>query len=279
MKILIVGARGLLGKNIVPGLEDRAAVVPLDIEEWDITDHEAGISVLETHKPDVVVNLAAATDVDNCENCEDSALKVNGEGPGIVARICADRHIPLVHFSTDYVFDGTKATAYTEEDPPHPVSVYGRTKLLGEQLVLENHPSAIIIRIQWLYGKDGTHFITKILSRAREYGAVDVVNDQRGSPTYGKHIALPLFSLIEQGATGIYHVTNSGSCTWFDFARELFRQMALDVEVRPTTQTLFARPAPRPANSVFDCGKLERTTGITMKPWQEALSEYLRDIR
>lgn len=279
MKILIVGVRGLLGKNIVPELEGKAVVVPLDIEEWDITDREAGISVLEEHRPDAVVNLAAATNVDNCESCEDLALKVNGQGPGIIARICADRHIPLVHFSTDYVFDGTKPTAYTEEDSPNPVSAYGRTKFAGEQLVLEEHPSAVIIRIQWLYGKGGANFITKILARAGECDSIDVVNDQRGSPTYGKHIALPLLRLIEKGATGIYHVTNSGSCTWYDFAREIFRQMALDVEVRPTTSSFLARPAPRPANSVFDCRKLERFTGITMKPWQEALAEYLRDIQ
>lgn len=275
MKLLIAGGRGLLGNNILPILNNHFDTISLDIEEWDITDRDAGKSIIEQYRPDVLLNLAAMTDVDGCEDRRELAQKVNEEGAGIVAELCREYKIRLVHISTDYVFDGEKTSPYTEDDVPNPKSVYGMTKLSGEKRVIEKHPSPLIIRAQWLYGNGGENFITKVVRIAKERGVVEVVDDQRGTPTYAKDIGEPLKRLIEKAKTGIYHITNSGSCTWFEFAGEIFSQLKLDVQLKPTTSLKLNRKAKRPAYSVFDCTKVQRETGITMRTWQEALQEYL----
>jgi dTDP-4-dehydrorhamnose reductase len=275
VKLLIAGGRGLLGNNILPILNNHFDTISLDIEEWDITDRDAGKPIIEQYRPDVLLNLAAMTDVDGCEDRRELAQKVNEEGAGIVAELCREYKIRLVHISTDYVFDGEKTSPYTEDDKPNPKSVYGMTKLSGEKRVIEKHPSPLIIRAQWLYGNGGENFITKVVRIAKERGVVEVVDDQRGTPTYAKDIGEPLKCLIEKAKTGIYHITNSGSCTWFEFAGEIFSQLKLDVQLKPTTSLKLNRKAKRPAYSVFDCTKVQRETGITMRTWQESLQEYL----
>jgi dTDP-4-dehydrorhamnose reductase len=276
MKAIVTGYKGLLATNIMPFLEEHYQVIPFDIDEWDITDRGAGEEIIRSHRPDVLVNLAAMTDVDGCEDRIELAERVNGYGAGVIAELCGRHGIRLVHVSTDYVFDGGKGTPYVEEDEPNPQSVYGRTKLLGEQFVMKSCPSATIMRTQWLYGKGGTNFITKIIDIAKERGRVDVVDDQRGSPTYTKDLAEPIGALIEKGRPGVYHAANGGFCTWFQFAGEIFTRMKMDVEVRPITSDKLNRKARRPACSAFDCSKLERDTGIRMRAWQDALEEYLR---
>jgi dTDP-4-dehydrorhamnose reductase len=275
MKLLCTGSHGLLGTNILPKLERHFTVIPYDIEEWDITDRNAGERVMAEVRPNVILNLAAYTNVDDCEDCLSLADRVNAEGAGIIASLCTEHNIKLIHISTDYVFDGEKESPYTEDDTPNPASVYGFSKLSGERKVLANCPDATIIRTQWLYGHGGVNFISKITKIARENGKVEVVNDQAGCPTYAKDLAEPIRLLIEKKKSGIYHVANAGSCSWFDFAREIFSSLHIDVALKPITSQQLNRKAKRPRYSVFDCTKLFRETGHLMRTWQDALREYL----
>jgi dTDP-4-dehydrorhamnose reductase len=303
MKIVVTGGKGLLATNILPvfssshdiiitdinsgvldskgllspaetGQEQVAQRVP-ETEVWDISDGKQGEEIIGRHRPDAIINFAATTNVDGCEDDIELARKVNGVAPGIVAELCEQYRIKLLHISTDYVFDGAKNSPYKEEDRPNPRSVYGATKLLGEINVMKNNPSSLIVRIQWLYGDGGENFITKIKKIAENKGVVEVVNDQRGAPTYAKDLAAPLGILLECRNSGIYHMANSGSCTWFEFAQEIFSQLRMDVQVKPITSSQLKRKAMRPAYSVYDCSKLQRDTGIHLRNWKEALREYL----
>ncbi len=168
-----------------------------------------------------------------------------------------------------------KTLPYKEDDRTNPLSVYGMTKLMGEKMALEKNPSSIIIRGQWLYGAGGENFITKVVRIARKTGALRVVNDQKGSPTYTRDLAEPIGALIEKGKPGIYHLANSGSCTWFDFAGEIFSLLNIDVSLTPVLSSEFPMKAVRPTYSVFDMWKFQKTTGLKMRPWQDALKEYL----
>lgn len=277
MRLLVTGSDGLVGKNILPALANEFEVVPFVESQWDITDERQGDDVVGQINPDLLLNLAAMTNVDGCEDNRELAFRVNGEGPGILARVCARRGVRMVHFSTDYVFDGKKTTPYTEEDPPNPLSVYGGSKRLGEECVLGALPSAVIIRTEWIYGAGGENFITKVVKAARDRGGVEVVDDQTGAPTYASDLALPLIALIKTGAQGIYHATNQGSCTWYQFAKCIFSILAMDVRCAPITSDRLQRKAPRPEYSVLDCGKLALRTQVRMRSWQEALKEYLTD--
>lgn len=300
MKIIVTGGKGLLATNVLPILSSSHDIIMTDIDSrigpldasqerlqgaarqdsetvaWDISDREQGEELIDRYKPDAIVNLAAITNVDGCEDSAELARKINGEAPGIVAELCEKHHIKLLHMSTDYVFGGESNSPCKEEDPPSPRSVYGATKLLGETNVLTHNPSSLIVRIQWLYGDGGENFITKIKRIAENTGIVEVVNDQRGTPTYAKDLAHPLKALLEGRYSGIYHMTNAGSCTWFEFAREIFLRLGMDVQVRPITSAKLNRKAKRPAHSVFDCSKLQKDTGIRLRSWKEALREYLR---
>jgi len=278
MKALIIGGKGLLGTNIAPVLEKTFDLTICDIDTWDITDRGSGESHIERYRPDVLINLAAMTDVDGCEDKREPAERINAHGAGIVADLCREHNVRFVHISTDYVFDGTKTLPYKENDIPNPISVYGNTKLMGERAVLEKNPLSLIIRAQWLYGKGGENFITKVVKIAKQSGTLRVVNDQRGSPTYAKDLAEPLIALIEKGKTGIYHLANSGSCTWFDFAGEIFRLLEIDTAIIPISSDELERKAKRPSYSVFDMWKFQKDTGLKMRLWQEALGEYVTMI-
>ncbi len=275
MKVLISGGKGLLAGSILPFLGERFDLAVYDIDEWDITSVSSGKGLMDQHHPDVVLNLAAMTDVDGCEDRAELAQRVNAEGAGTVAALCAAAGARLVHISTDYVFDGTKGSPYREDDEPGPASVYGRTKLAGERMVLERLPGAAVIRTQWLYGKGGRNFVDTIAKLARQHGQVRVVDDQRGSPTWARDLAVPIVSVIEKGLSGIYHVSNSGSCTWFELAKAIFSILNMDVETNPISSGELGRKAARPASSVFDLSKFEGATGIRMRGWLDALREYL----
>lgn len=277
MKAIVTGSKGLLGRNIIPLLSEDFQIHGFDIDEWDITDPVRGRELIEEISPAVLINLAAATDVDGCEDRRDLAERVNVHGPAVLARLCAEKSIRLVHMSTDYVFKGDKGAPYKEDDAPDPISYYGFTKLAGERKILEIHPSPLIIRTEWLYGTEGASFVTKIVAAARSCGAVQVVNDQTGCPTYAQDLAVPISVLVKKGLTGIYHVVNSGASTWFTFAKEIFSLLGLAVDLTPTTSEKLARKAQRPAYSVLDCSKLTRDTGLVMRPWQEALQDFLSE--
>jgi dTDP-4-dehydrorhamnose reductase len=275
MKILIIGGKGLVAKNILPHFSSCHKIITADINEWDIADKEKGNEFLQQYLPDAIINLAAITDVDGCEDNVGLAQRINGEAPGFIAELCNKYNIKLVHLSTDYIFNGRKGSPYIEEDTPDPQSTYGATKLAGEKNVMIKNPSSLIIRAQWLYGDGGKNFITKITKIAQEKGVVEVVDDQRGTPTYAKDLASPLKTLIENGNSGIYHIANSGSCTWFEFAKEIFSQLHMEINVKPISSVQLNRKAKRPPYSVYDCSKLQKDTGIAIRTWQAALKEYL----
>ncbi len=275
MKVLITGSKGLLGEGIIPSLCARFDCKVYDIDEWDITSETAGKRMFDLHDPDVLLNLAAMTDVDGCEDNEAFAERSNAEGPAVLASLCGASDVKLIHISTDYVFDGEKYSPYREDDEPRPRSVYGRTKLAGERNILQRNINAAIIRTQWLYGHSGSSFIDKVSAIATAQGCVRVVNDQQGSPTYAKDLALPVAAIINNDLSGIYHVSNSGSCTWYDLAKAVFSLLRMTVEVIPISSAELGRKAKRPSYSVFDLTKLYRDTGLEMRNWRDALEDYL----
>ena len=276
MKVLVTGAGGMLARDLIPCLLQRGhEVLALPHNKLDITDGNSGKATVDSFEPRLVINCAAYTKVDEAETKEHLAVMVNGFGVHNLCLLCQERDIPLVHFSTDYVFDGTKHTPYTIYDEPRPVNAYGRSKLLGEKYVLWLLSRFYLIRTSWLFGLYGRNFIESMLELGRTRGKIPVVNDQRGCPTWTKHLAPAVVDLIETGRYGIYHITNSDSTTWFDFAREIFRLCDMDVEVLPVTSDEFPRPAKRPKNSVLDPFPLIEVLGREMPSWRQALKGYL----
>ena len=276
MKVLILGARGMLGKDLIPILSVKNQVWARDIDDFDITDQGRVQKEVEALCPEVVINAAAYTNVDGCESQRELSFAVNAEGARNVALACAATPAWIIHLSTDYVFDGSSQTPYREEDLPNPLNIYGTSKLQGERYIQEILENYLIIRTEWLYGRYGKNFVDTILKIAEEQKELRVVNDQRGSPTFTKDLSFALERLMEIEARGILNVTNSGSCTWFEFARQILREKGYNqVRVIPISSQDLARPARRPAYSVMDCRKYEQLTGRKMRPWEEAIKEYL----
>lgn len=251
MRWLVVGAKGMLGQDLLTAVAGHADVVGVDRDEVDITDPAATLEAVVGY--DVVVNCAAWTAVDDAETQEGAAFAVNAVGAASVARAARAQGARLVHISTDYVFDGTAAEPYAEDAPPAPASAYGRTKLAGEWAVRAECPDHLILRTAWLYGAGGPCFPKTIARVARQRGVLDVVADQVGQPTWTGDLAGVIVRLIAAGApAGTYHGTSSGRCSWFEFARAVVGAAGMDPAiVRPTTSDAFVRPAPRPAFSVL----------------------------
>jgi len=251
-----------------------------DIEEIDIQEEEGTLFKIEKLRPDIVINLAAHTDVDGCELDEEKTFAINAEGAKHVALAALKCKAKMVYLSTDYVFDGNKREPYLETDPPHPLNVYGRSKLKGEQYVQELLEDALIIRTQWLYGKYGKNFVSSILRQASGRRALSIVNDQIGSPTYTIDLAKAMVVLIQYDARGVYHVANSDLCTWYTFGQAILKLWGMDkVRVIPISSKELGRPAIRPSYSVLNCQKLKKETGLTLRPWSEALKEYFAAYR
>ncbi len=270
--ILVIGAEGMLGRDLMALLGERGQGV--DIAEIDITSLESVLQVISARKPDVVINCAAYTDVDGCESNTEKAMSVNGEGVGYLAMACRDNNILLVQISTDYVFDGSKGVPYVEDDAPHPLSVYGESKLAGE-MNAGFSPEHLIIRTQWLYGIHGKNFVETMLRLGAEKDELTVVDDQVGSPTWTVDLARAIIALVDNGCWGIYHAANSEYCSWNGFARAIFAEAGLEVTVKTMTTTELNRPAPRPLYSTLDCSRLEKDTGFQPQSWRSALKEYL----
>jgi len=280
LRILIPGANGMLGHALTAVLSKQHKLIGLDLPDLDITDLSAVRSAISTHHPDLLINAAAYTDVDGCESNSDLAFSVNAMGPHNLALVCKELDIPLVHISTDYIFDGKSPVPYKESDKPNPQSIYGESKLQGEQYVRELTDKHYIIRTSWLYGEHGKNFVATMLRLAAERDEFDVVNDQVGSPTYTVDLAKAISKLITETAYGAYHITNSGSCTWYEFTREIFRQAGIEgVKVKPITTEVLKRPAPRPKYSVLDNSKWIAAGMLPLRPYQAALKEYLTTIR
>jgi dTDP-4-dehydrorhamnose reductase len=276
LRVLVTGAAGMLGTDLVPVLAEAHDVTPADFAEFDVTDASACDAFILGAHPDVVVHAAAFTHVDRCETEKDLAFRINATGAGNVARAAKRADAWLVQVSTDYVFDGRKETPYVEGDRPLPLSVYGKSKWLGEIEVTREMGEGgfAILRTSWLFGPGGPNFVETILRLAAEREFLAVVDDQKGCPTYTADLAHAVGAVIESGARGLFHAAGAGSVTWRGFAIEVLRRAGIDKEVRPLTTAELNRPAPRPANSVLSTEKLRRATGYVFRDWREALADY-----
>ncbi|AYF98328.1 dTDP-4-dehydrorhamnose reductase [Protaetiibacter intestinalis] len=269
-RYVVAGARGMLGHDLQQALAGRE-VVALGRAELDVTDAVAAARAVAG--ADVVINASAYTAVDDAETHEDDAYAVNATGAGNLARAAADAGARFVHVSTDYVFHGDATTPYAEDAPLDPLGAYGRTKAAGERLVREAHPGAHLVRTAWLYGRHGGNFAHTMLRLASQRETVSVVTDQVGQPTWSGDLATAIVRLLDAGApAGVYHGTNAGQASWFDFARAVFEVSGLDPErVLPTDAASFVRPAPRPAYSVLGHDAWARVGLDAPRGWRSAL--------
>jgi len=277
MKILVTGARGMLAHDLIPILREEHEVIAPAKEDLDITLRDNVYQAMRKNSPDLVINCAAYTQVDKAEEERRKAFLVNGIGVQNLALVSQDRGIPLCHISTDYVFDGTKAAAYTPFDNTNPINAYGESKLAGEKYIEWITNKFYIVRTSWLYGRAGNNFVSTILKLAKERQELEVVEDQKGSPTSTLSLSRGINELIDSGAFGIYHFTDDtdGGISWYDFAKEIVRLSGCKTGVVPTTSDRFPRPAKRPPNSVLDISLFSAVTGFSPVQWKEALKECL----
>ncbi len=275
MNVLIIGSEGMLGHDLVDILSVENEISTTTIDTLDITDINKTIKTVKEINPDVVVHAAAFTDVNGSESNRDIAYKVNVLGTRNVAVACSQVDSALVYICTDYVFDGTKGSPYYEYDQTNPLSVYGKTKYLGEVYIRDILDKFYIVRTAWLYGFHGPNFVTTMLNLAKTNDSISVVNDQIGSPTYTVDLATAISQLIKKPAYGIYHVTNSGNCSWYEYAREIFEIAGIDIEVKPVTTEEFPSPAPRPKYSVLENYNWKMEGFPKIRSYKEALREYM----
>jgi dTDP-4-dehydrorhamnose reductase len=286
-KLLLVGGKGMLANRIVSLAPPEYALTAVDLPEFDITDQDQVVSLVDRLRPEIVINCAAYTNVDGCETEQELANRVNGDAVGYLAAAAKNVDAVLVHVSTDYVFDGKKKTPYVEDDPTNPQSAYGRSKLLGEQKLLASGlKKFFIVRTSWLYGPGGKNFVETILRLSRERQELGIVADQFGTPTYTGDLAEAIFNLLALNAElhqppyGTYHFSNNGSCSWYEFANEVVTLArhngeTLRVEaVRPIKTAEYPLPANRPAFSVFSKVKYAAATGALVPDWKVSLAKY-----
>ena len=276
VRVAIFGATGLLGKALMRQWMGPDSVTGFGSKDADIRDRNTVAARVQDTRPDWIVLAAAYTDVDGCETNCDLAFAVNCQGAVNVARVAQDCGSRLLFVSTDYVFDGTKTAPYETTDPRMPRSVYGKSKAEAERQILEMMPDCCVVRTSWLFGVGGKCFPDTILKLAATRGELDVVNDQRGCPTYAPDLAQAIIGLCRAHARGIVHATNRGECTWFEFARQTVREAGAQALVRPSTSDQFRRPAERPKYSVLSAASLENY-GILLPSWQDALRRYLSE--
>lgn len=279
MKILITGSNGMLGHDLENVLKDKHELILTTSKTLDITDKDKTMEIIKENNPDIVINSAAYTDVDGCETNQDLAYAVNGQGVENLALACREIDSPLVHVSTDYVFDGTARDPIPEDGEIGPISVYGKSKLMGEQAIQEILDKYFIVRTAWLYGINGKNFPKTMLELAENHPEITVVYDEVGTPTYTPDLAYGISQLIETDFYGIYHLTNSGSCSWCEFARYIFEIAERDVNVVPVTASEFSRPAPRPSYSVLMNKKWIENGFEPLRDYKEAISEYIELIK
>jgi len=288
MKILITGCKGQLGnelQNIIKRGKSEISeisenirnseVIALDVDVLDITKLDQVKKILNDLKPDVVINCAAATNVDGCEGNEEFAFKVNSIGPRNLAMACEKINAKLVQVSTDYVFSGVGNKTLTEYDLTAPYSSYGKTKLLGEKYVQEFCSKSFIVRTAWLYGYVGHNFVYTIMKLGKEKDMIKVVNDQRGNPTHANDLAYHILKIIETEEYGVYHCSGKGECSWYDFAKMIIELSGGKCEVKPCTSEEYKTPAKRPEYSSLDNIMLRCTVGDEMRNWQDAIKSFV----
>lgn len=291
MKLLITGSYGQLGNELTRILREGRAeistiseayhgceVVAVDYDTLDITDSAAVQSFVQKHQPDVLINCAAMTNVDQCETDFETAMKVNAIGPRNLARAAREVGAKLIHVSTDYVFSGTEETPRCEWDLCAPNTVYGKSKLLGERYALEQCPNTFVVRTAWLYGYVGKNFVKTMLRLGKEKEQVTVVNDQHGNPTSANDLAYHLLALALTEEYGIYHCTNEGECTWYEFASRIMEKAGLSCKVVPCTTQEYPSKTPRPAYSSLNNLMLSCTVGNQMRSWEDAIDMYLSNL-
>ncbi|HET8976079.1 MAG TPA: dTDP-4-dehydrorhamnose reductase [Solirubrobacterales bacterium] len=273
MKVLVTGAGGMLGSDVVAVARAQGhEVAAFDRDHLDVTDPARVERTIARERPGAVINCAAWTNVDGAEEDERGAELVNGEGAHFVADAAAKVDAKVLYVSTDYVFNGEKRGPYTENDDPDPINAYGRSKLAGERATALAAKRSFIVRTSWLFGIHGGNFVETMLRLAQGGGPVVVVHDQIGCPTYTGHLASGLVRLIDTDAYGIHHMAGGGSCSWYEFAMEIFRQAEVVTRVMASTSDMMDRPAKRPAHSVLASGRLDP---ITLPEWQRGLADYL----
>jgi len=283
VKLLVTGRDGQVGAELVHALAALGEVIATDRAALDLADPEAIRRVLRETKPEVIVNAAAYTAVDRAEAEAGLALKINGDAPGLLAEEARRLGALLVHYSTDYVFDGEKAAPYVEDDPTHPLGVYGRTKLAGERAIAASGARHLILRTSWVYGARGRNFLMAILARARSGQPLRVVADQVGAPTSSAAIARATAELLKivagfSGAEGLYHFTAAGETSWHGFAQAIVAGAGLKVDVAPIATSEYPTAARRPKNSRLDNGKLARAFGLRLPDWRSQLDEVMRQL-
>ncbi len=280
MKVLVTGVKGQLGYDVVNELQKRGMeAVGVDIEEMDITDAAGVHKVITKAAPDAVIHCAAYTAVDAAEDNIELCRRVNADGTANVARACKELDIKMIYISTDYVFDGQGERPWEPDDERHPLNVYGQTKYEGELAVQKALEKYFIVRIAWVFGVNGKNFVKTMLRLSENNSRITVVNDQFGSPTYTYDLARLLVDMVLTDKYGIYHATNEGICTWYDFACEIFRQAGIEMEVVPVSAAEYKAKAKRPENSRMNKDKLVQNGFERLPSWQDALKRYMEIIR
>ncbi|MDR4219049.1 dTDP-4-dehydrorhamnose reductase [Priestia megaterium] len=277
-KVLITGANGQLGKELVELFTEKGfEVYGFGRDKMDITNQVQVQEIIGAVKPDIVIHSAAHTKVDLAESEPDQAFLINAYGTRNVAVAAEAVGAKLVYVSTDYVFDGTTNKPYNEFSPTSPLGVYGKSKLAGEQFVRDLHSKFFIVRTSWVYGKYGANFVKTMLKLGKERKELSVVADQRGCPTYTLDLANAILELVDTQKYGVYHVSNSGDCSWYEFAKEIFNISGITVQINPCTTGDFPRPAARPSYSVFAHTALYLNNFTKMRRWEDALEDFLKN--
>lgn len=280
MKVLVTGVKGQLGYDVVKECEKRnIQAVGVDIQEMDITEETSVDKVIRETAPDAVIHCAAYTAVDAAEENEEMCRKVNAEGTRNIAKVCKALDIKMIYISTDYVFDGSGERPWQPEDERHPISVYGQTKYEGELAVQELLTKYFIVRIAWVFGINGKNFVKTMLKLAETRNKLSVVNDQFGSPTYTFDLARLLVDMVQTEKYGVYHATNEGICSWYEFACAIFEKAGIPMEVTPVTSAEYGAKANRPMNSRMSKEKLSDNGFERLPAWEDALERYLAALK
>ena len=279
MKVLVTGVKGQLGYDVVKDLEKRGhQPIGVDRDEMDLMDNEAIRTFIMNLKPEAIIHCAAYTAVDKAEEEVETCYQINAESVKVISECAKELDVKLIYISTDYVFDGTKEGEYVETDLPNPINVYGASKLKGEQYVQTLLEKYYIVRISWVFGLNGNNFIKTMRRLGSERDELNIINDQVGSPTYTADLAPLLVDMMETDKYGIYHATNEETCSWYEFANEIFKQSGIEVKTNPITTDQYPTAAKRPMNSRMSKAKL-KANGFNLLPtWQEALAHYLKLI-
>lgn len=279
MRLLVTGVKGQLGYDIVRACrEANLEAIGVDIDEMDITDYDQVAQVINQSQVNGVIHCGAYTAVDKAETEIEACSLVNVQGTRNIARVCRELNLKMMYFSTDYVFDGQGDRPWQVDDKPSPINVYGQSKYQGEQAVQELLKQYFIIRISWVFGINGNNFVKTMLRLGQEKGELNVVDDQFGAPTYTRDLAQLAVAMIKSDQYGIYHATNEGDISWYEFAKEIFNQAQLNVKVNPVSSAEFVSAAKRPANSKMDKSQLDKAGFGRLPSWQDALKRYLTEL-